>query len=186
MTVYFEKKGELNTENVLKLAKKRALEAGIKSIVVASTSGSTGLMASEIFNKGFHLVVVSHSTGFSEKNFQEMSDKNKKLIEERGGKILTATHAFGGIGRAVRRKFKTYELEEIIAYTLRTFGEGTKVAIEISLMAADAGLIRTDKEIISIAGTDQGADTALILLPANTQNFFDLKVLEIICKPRNF
>ncbi len=183
MTVYFERDGEVNTDNVLKLSKERALELGIKSIVVASTSGATGVKASEVF-KGFNLVVVSHSTGFSKKNFQEMGLENKKVIEANGGKVLTTTHAFGGIGRAVRRKLKTYEIEEIIAHTLRTFGEGTKVAIEISLMAADAGLIRTDEEVISIAGTDSGADTALVLLPVNTQDFFDLKVLEIICKPR--
>ncbi len=185
MTVYFEREGEINTENVLKLAKKRADELGIKSILVASTSGKTGVRASEVF-KGFNLVVVSHSTGFSGKNIQEMKEEHRKIIEQNGGKILTATHAFGGIGRAVRRKLKTYELEEIIAYTLRTFGEGTKVAIEISLMAADSGLIRTDKEVISIAGTDSGADTALVILPTNTQDFFDLKVLEIICKPRRW
>ncbi len=185
MTVYFEREGEINTENVLILAKERAVELGIKNVVVASTSGATGVKASEVF-KGFNLIVVSHSTGFSGKNIQEMSLKNKRIIEDNGGKVLTTTHAFGGIGRAVRRKLKTYELEEIVAYTLRTFGEGTKVAIEISLMAADSGLIRTDEEVISIAGTDRGADTALVLLPVNTQDFFDLKVLEIICKPRRW
>ncbi len=185
MTIYLEKEGEINTDNVLKLAKERAIKSGIKNIIVASTSGATGVKASQIF-KGFNVVVVSHSTGFSGKNVQEMSEKNKRIIEENGGKVLTSTHAFGGIGRAVRRKLKTYQMEEIIAYTLRTFGEGTKVAIEISLMAADSGLIRTDEEVISIAGTDNGADTALVLLPANTQDFFDLKVLEIICKPRKW
>lgn len=185
MTVYFEREGQINTEKALNLTKERAVELGIKSIVVASTSGATGVKASQIF-KGFNLVVVSHSTGFSKKNFQEMDEENRKIIEDNGGKVLTCTHAFGGIGRAVRRKLKTYQMEEIIAYTLRTFGEGTKVAIEISLMAADSGLIRTDEEIISIAGTDRGADTALVLLPANTQDFFDLKVLEIICKPRKW
>lgn len=185
MTVYFEREGESNTDNVLILAKERAEELGIKSIVVASTSGATGVKASEIF-KEFNLIVVSHSTGFSGKNIQEMNLKNRRIIEDNRGKVLTATHALGGIGRAVRRKLKTYELEEIIAYTLRTFGEGTKVAIEISLMAADSGLIKTDEEVISIAGTDRGADTALVLLPVNTQDFFDLKVLEIICKPRRW
>lgn len=185
MTVYFEKEGDINTENVLILAKERAGKLGIRSVVVASTSGATGVRASEIF-KGFNLVVVSHSTGFSGKNIQEMSLENKRIIEANGGKVLTSTHALGGIGRAVRRKLKTYELEEIIAFTLRTFGEGTKVAIEISLMATDSGLIKTDEELISIAGTDRGADTALILLPVNTQDFFDLKVLEIICKPRKW
>ncbi|MBA7684669.1 hypothetical protein ES703_93075 [subsurface metagenome] len=46
-----------------------------------------------------------------------------------------------------------------------------KVACEIAVMAADAGLIRSDEEIISVAGTHAGggkggADTAIVLQPA--------------------
>ena len=103
---------------------------------------------------------------------------------EKGGVILTATHAFGGVGRAVRRRFNTYQVDEIIAQTLRVFGQGTKVACEIALMAADAGLIRTDEEVISIGGTARGADTALVVKPAHTHDFFELRVKEVLCKPR--
>jgi hypothetical protein len=180
--IYFDKPGHENTLSTLKIAKKRAEELKIKNIVVASSSGETGARASEIF-KQINLVVVTHSTGFIKPNYQELLPEYKRKIEEKGGKILTAQHAFGGVGRAVRKKLGTYELEEIIAYTLRTFGEGTKVAIEISLMAADAGLISVDEPCISIGGTGKGADTALLLKPANAQNFFDLKILEILCKP---
>ncbi|MGB6339590.1 MAG: hypothetical protein WBF32_07415, partial [Candidatus Aminicenantaceae bacterium] len=67
---------------------------------------------------------------------------------------------------------------------LRVFGQGTKVAIEIALMAADAGLISTLEPCMSIGGTEQGADTAILLIPAHAQNFFDLRVLEILAKPR--
>jgi len=51
-------------------------------------------------------------------------------------------------------------------------------------MAADAGLIRTDEEIVSIGGTANGADTALVVKPAHTHDFFQLKVREVLCKPR--
>ena len=84
----------------------------------------------------------------------------------------------------MRKKLGTYELEEIIAYTLRVFGEGMKVVCEIALMAADAGLARTDEEVIAIAGTGRGADTAVVLVPANAQTFFDMRILEVLCKPR--
>jgi len=88
------------------------------------------------------------------------------------------------VGRAVRKKLGTYELEEIIAYTLRIFGEGTKVAVEIALMAADAGLISTREPCISVGGTDRGADTAILLRPAHAQNFFDIRIMEILAKPQ--
>ncbi|MEM2970188.1 MAG: hypothetical protein QXR63_04550 [Candidatus Bathyarchaeia archaeon] len=59
-----------------------------------------------------------------------------------------------------------------------------KVAVEIVLMAADAGLIPVDKEVIAIAGTGTGADTAIVVQPAYSRKFLDLKIKEIIAKPR--
>ena len=84
----------------------------------------------------------------------------------------------------MRNKLGTYLTDEIIAYTLRTFGEGMKVCAEITLMAADAGLVRVGEPCIAIAGTGRGADTAVVLVPANAQEFFDLKVMEVLAKPR--
>jgi len=182
VATYFEEPGEENTQRTLELAKRRAEELGIETILVASTRGETGVRACEVF-QGYDVVVVTHSTGFKEPDFQELTDENRAAIEAAGGKILTCQHAFGGVGRAVRKKLGTYELEELIAYTLRLFGEGMKVVVEICLMAADAGLVRTDEPVIAIAGTSKGADTAVVLKPANVQAFFDLQVLEILCKP---
>jgi len=152
-------------------------------VVVASTSGETGLKAANIFGSK-NLVIVTHSTGFVKPDYQEFLPEFREKIEEAGAKIMTCQHALGGVGRAVRKKLGTYELEEIIAYTLRIFGEGTKVAVEIALMAADAGLIPTRESCISVGGTDQGADTAILLQPAHAQNFFDLRIMEILAKPR--
>ena len=182
-SIYFLKPGSANTEKTLEVAKKRAEELGIKTIVVASTSGETGLKAVKTF-ANYKVVVVTHTTGFQTPDSQELTPQNRAKILKKGGLILTATHAFGGVGRAVRRKLNTYQVDEIIAHTLRAFGQGTKVACEIVLMAADAGLIRTDEEVISIGGTASGADTALVVKPAHTHNFFELKVKEVLCKPR--
>ena len=182
-TIYFSEAGSVNTDKTLNIAKKRAEQLGIKSVVVASTSGETGVKAVTSF-VGSRVVVVTHATGFPTPNVQELTEQNRDEILGKGGMILTATHAFGGVGRAVRRKLNTYQVDEIIAYTLRVFGQGTKVACEIVLMAADAGLIRTDEEVVSIGGSASGADTALVIKPAHTHDFFDLKVKEVLCKPR--
>ncbi|MDI6739668.1 MAG: pyruvate kinase alpha/beta domain-containing protein [Candidatus Edwardsbacteria bacterium] len=183
MASYFDQPGPANTGATLKLAKARADELGIKTIMVATTSGATGVKAAELF-KGYELVVVTHSTGFSAKDVQELTAENRQKIEQSGAKILTCQHTLGGIARAVRFKLKTYQLDEIIAYTLRTMGQGFKVCCEIALMAADAGLVSVKREAVSIGGTGQGADTAVALTPVNAQDFFDLKVHEVICKPR--
>ena len=182
-SIYFDKPGAENTDETLRIARSRAGELGIKTVVVASTVGDTGVKATDVF-KGHRVVVVTHCTGMKAPNTQELSSENRAKIEENGGIILTSIHTFGGLGKAVRRKLHTYQLEELIAYTLRTMGEGMKVVYEISTMAADAGLVRSDEEMIAIAGTGRGADTAVVLKPANAQDFFDIRVKEILCKPR--
>ena len=55
----------------------------------------------------------------------------------------------------------------------------------ITLMAADAGLIKTKEEVIAIGGRSRGADTAVVIKPANLNSFFDIELREIICMPRD-
>jgi len=155
---------------------------GIKTIVVASTAGDTAVKAVEAL-KGFRVIIVTHSTGYTEPDKQQFTQESRKMVEGKGGIILTTTHVFAGVSRAMRTKFNTYVIGDIIASTLRVFGQGMKVICEIVMMAADSGLVRTDEDIISIAGTGRGADTAVVLKPVSSQNIFDLRVKEILCKP---
>jgi len=177
--------GRQNTEALLKLVKEYAESVGIRDIVVASTRGETGAAASVTF-KGYNVVVVTHHTGFAEPGVQELEEECRKQIIESGAKIFTGTHALSSAERAVRKKFGTIQPLELMANTLRLMGEGTKVCVEITLMAADAGLIPVDRDIIAIAGSNQGADTALVIKPTNASRFFDLKIREVIAKPREF
>lgn len=182
-TAYFENPGPTNTTRTLQRAKQRAEELRIETILVASTRGETGVQAAKLY-QDYSVVVVSHSTGFREPNTQELTEENRAAIEAAGATILTCQHAFGGVNRGVRKQLDTYMTDEIIAYVLRTFGEGTKVCAEIALMAADAGLVTVGEPCIAIGGTGRGADTALVLIPANAQQFFDLRIMEILAKPR--
>jgi hypothetical protein len=184
-TVYFEKSGSVNTTALLKLVKKYATSTGIKDIVVASSRGETGVAASRLL-KGHNVVVVTHHSGFLESGLPEFKEEHRKQILENGAKIFTGTHALSSVERAVRKKFGTVMPLEIMANTLRLMGEGTKVCVEVTLMAADAGLIPANKDIIAVAGTGKGADTALVIKAANASRFFDLKIREVIAKPREF
>ncbi|HOE13797.1 MAG TPA: pyruvate kinase alpha/beta domain-containing protein [Candidatus Saccharicenans sp.] len=180
--LYFEEPGAANSEATLKRAAIRADELKIRQVVLPSVTGETAKKALGLF-QSCQPVVVTHSTGFLKPNDQEMPEAVRQELQAAGAKVLTAQHAFGGVNRAVRKKFGTYELDEIIAYTLRCFGQGLKVAVEISLMAADAGLIRSGEPCLSLGGTERGVDTAVLLSPVNSQNFFDLKIMEILAKP---
>lgn len=181
-TTYFENPGRANTEEVLRIVRQRAEELGIKTIVVASTVGGTAVKAMDAL-PGLKIIVVTHAAGMRSPNTQQFTEENRQIVESKGGIVLTTTHLFSGLSAAMRKKFNTYVVGDIVANTLRILGEGMKVVCEIAVTAADGGLVRTDENIISIAGTGRGADTAVILRPVNSNDFFDLKVKEILCKP---
>jgi hypothetical protein len=180
---YFEQRGKVNTRRVLELVRERAAEESIREVVLPTTGGATGILAAAEL-AGLLPIIVTHSAGFTEPGGMETPASAIEEMRARGARVHTATHAFGGVGRSVRKKFDTWQTEEIIAQTLKRLGDGLKVAVEVSLMAADAGLISPHREVIACGGTGHGLDTAIILRPAHAQNFFDLEILEIICKPR--
>ena len=181
-TVYFKNPGSENTEEVLAIARQRAEELGIKTILVASTKGNTAVRAMDVL-QGLRVIIVTHVAGFRDPDTQEFTEENRQVVESKGGTILTTAHAFTGLNRVMRNKYNAPALGDIIADTLRIFGKGLKVVCEITMMAADSGLVRTDEDAIAIGGTGNGADTAVVLRPANSHNFFDLKIKEILCKP---
>ena len=181
--LYWDTQGKENTEATIDAALKRAKELGIKHFVVASCVGYTTKLLSDKGND-INIVSVAHQAGFREPGKCEMPEEVEKKLTASGVKVFTGTHFFGGLGRAIRFKFGGIEVEELAANTLRIFGQGVKVAVEIAIMALDAGLLPYDQEIVSIGGTGQGADTAIVCLPRHGKEFFSFDVREIICKPR--
>jgi len=193
---YFEKAKPENSDIVLNLVKKKALEKGTKHVVIATTRGETGVKAAEIFkDSGINVVIVTHQIG---PQGPELLPANEEKIKTLGAKIVTCTHAFGGVGNSLRRTpprqpgvampepfWPPYvpPTGELIANVLRLFSQGMKVCFEITVMAADAGAIPIGQNVIAVAGQGRGADTAIIIKSANTTTFFDLDVQEIIAKP---
>ncbi|GAH89945.1 unnamed protein product [marine sediment metagenome] len=180
---YWDKPGKQNTNKTINLALKRARQLKIKNFIIASCSGKTTKKLLKM-KKNIRIISVTHQAGFYKPGTIEMDKKTKKILEGNGVIVYTGTHFFGGIGRAMRLKFGGLEAEELVANTLRIFGQGVKVAVEITIMALDAGLIPYNKEIVSIGGTGIGADTAIVCLPKHGKDFFSFEVREIICKPR--
>ena len=185
-TTYFDQASDEHTQDVISVVKEFLETApDIEYIVVATTEGTTGSAAARAF-QGKHVVVVTHVTGFAKPNENELSDEKREEIENLGAELLTTTHALAGVGRGIRKQLGTYTIAELLAYAYRTFGQGTKVCAEIALMAADAGLVPVDKDVICIGGTGRGADTAWLVRPAYTSDFPKLKMKACICKPLEF
>jgi len=182
---YFDAPGAKNTDQVIQAVKKRIERLGIQHVVVASTSGATALKIWEVLkDTDVAIVCVGEHYGFWGGDEQRFKEETREELESKGVKVFIGSHALSGVGRSITNKFKGISHVEIIAYTLRQFGEGLKVCVEIAVMAADAGLVPTDREIIAIGGTSKGADTAIVLKAAHTHNYFDLQIREIIAKPR--
>lgn len=188
-TYYFDAPGGANTADTARFAVERAQETGIKTIIVASTSGATAeVFSAAVKGTGVELIVVSHVVGFSKPGEWEFDAAVADRLKKDGVKIVTGTHALSGLERAISRSAKLggSSRTEVVAETLRrTIAIGLKVAVECVLIAADQGAIGIDREVIAAGGTISGADTVCVIRPAHTANYFDLQVREIVAMPRN-
>jgi len=182
---YFKKTGPDNTVKCLEIVKNSASELNCKHVVVASTNGDTGrLFAEGMKGHDVNIVVITHSHGFKEPNTIELTDDARKAITAAGATIYTGTMITHSIETSLSKSFSGVYPTLLVAQTLRIFGQGTKVCCEIVMMAADAGLIPEGEEVIAVAGTGHGADTVIVLKAMPSKRFLNLKVLEILAKPR--
>jgi len=183
---YFERSGAVNTENVIEIVYQRLQEGDVRSVVVASSGGETGLKFARRMAKDTNLVIVSSHPGRSKPGVWDFNLDTLRELEMMGCIVIKQTHVLSGLERSFSRKFSGVSHSEVLAECLRTlFGTGMKVAIECVVMAADGGAIPIEKTI-SVGGTSaqgRGADCAIVTLPAHASNFFDLRVLEILAKP---
>jgi hypothetical protein len=184
---YFEQAGYGNTSDVVEIAYKRLKEGDIKSVVVASSSGETGLKFAKRMAHDTNLVVVSSHPGSSEPGVWDFNLDILKELESMGCRVVKQSHILSGLERSFSNKFSGASHTEVLAEALRTlFGVGLKVAIECAIMAADSGAIPIQKTI-AVGGTHSrkggGVDCAIVAWPSHFNNFFDFRVLEILAKP---
>ncbi len=182
--MYFDSSGKVNTETTVELALKTARERNIKYIVAASSHGDTARLFQN--SEAINIICVTHANGFPEAGKNEMSEEIRKELTDCGIKVLTTTHVLSGAERGISKKFGGAYPVEILANSLRMFGQGVKVCVEVSVMALDSGLIPYGEPVIAVGGSGRGADAAVILTPAHASNILDTKIHEIICKPLNY
>jgi len=158
---YFEVAGKENIDKTLELVKRMAEEHGIKNVIVASITGFTAEKAFEVFKD---MDVTLTIVGTERNRFS--SDLLRKL-EERGHHVCFS------------REF-SYDYPDLVKLAFRRFSAGVKVAVEVAMIAAQKGFVSTEEDAISVGKWD----TALIIKPAKSDNFSELKVRELICMPR--
>jgi hypothetical protein len=184
---YFNQPGAGNTDDIVEIVYKRLKEGDIKSVVVASSSGVTGLKFAKKMAKETNLVIVSSHPGYSAPGVWNFDLNILKELESMGCKVVKQSHILSGLERSISNKFSGASHTEVLAEALRCLlGVGMKVAIECAIMAADSGAIPIDKTI-AVGGTStekgRGADCAIVVWPSHFNNFFDFRILEILAKP---
>ena len=184
---YFEEQGNDYTDDLIKAVKDKLESSGdIKRILIASSTGESALkLYASLDDDDIEIINVTHHMGFKEDNVADISDEMIKKLEDVGIKTYIGAHAFSGAARGVTNKYGGFSPLDVVADTLRMFSHGVKVSAEISIMAADAGLVPVGEKIIAIGGRGHGVDTAVILTPVNAKNLFDLKFHEIIAMPKD-
>ena len=176
---YFEDVGADNTETAFSLARERLKDSAIKKLVLASTTGATAERAAEFFrDEGVKLIVVPHQFDFKRDVNLFPQDLARKL-REMGHEVHFATMLFH------TDDFYGAASAALMANLLRCFCQGVKVCFEIVVMATDGGLVASGEQVMAIAGTGRGSDTALVMQAASSQHMKRLRVDEILCKPLN-
>lgn len=141
-SIYFTEPGPENTDEVIKAVAKRVEEGDIKTVVVASTSGRTGLKFAEALKNKAKVIAVS---------YEKMEPELKEKIAKLGGGAADETHLL----------FHKRGMDDI-RNAFYALGQGFKVAVEVILIASDKKLIEPYKDVIAVAGSGEGSDTAIV------------------------
>jgi hypothetical protein len=166
VSIYFAEPGPKNTDEVMKAVAKRIEKGDIKIVVVASTSGDTGVKFARALKGKADVIAVSH---------KEMGPDLKEKIINLGGVAVDKTHL--PLHKAGMDKVRE---------TLRALGQGFKVAVEVILIATDKGFVKPYKDVVGVGGTGKGADTAIVARSTTSKEVFSgdsskkLEVREII------
>ncbi|MHB8997208.1 MAG: pyruvate kinase alpha/beta domain-containing protein [Armatimonadota bacterium] len=182
--VYFDQPGPVNTDECIAAAVERAEELGLRHLVIASSTGDTAeKLKAAVGERDLKVVCVTYHAGMKGED-QVMAVERREELRAQGIEVVICSHALSGVERSINNKFGTIGPVEIMAHTFRCFGQGVKVAVEVAVMAADSGLAPTTEDIICLGGSGKGCDVAVVLRAAHQNNFFDLRVREIVAMVR--
>lgn len=189
--LYFESPGFQNTDSIIEVTEERLRMNDINAVIVPMTTGRT---FEKFVNKlGEEANIISISEDEVLKACKRISYPDKgalgKLIQNRLSKSSE---------NDINLRRDIFDITflplcgdswELIAETLYIFGQGMKVAIEIAVAAVEIGKIDASKKVISVGGTGEGADTAVVLRTSTQKLSFTgkpeerLSIQEILAMP---
>jgi len=168
---YFAEYGPQNTAEVIQAVVERLQDGDLSTLVVASTSGRTPLKFAQQIGESVRIVCVSDPPQAD--CYPGITPENRKLLETLGVLIIDrvpyASTAYSS--GASENVYGALDLRVLFFDAFRMVGgNGLKVAIEVGLMATDGGAVQPGERLIAVGGTSEGADTAIVMKAAFSQN----------------
>jgi hypothetical protein len=172
-TACFDEGGPEHTQATLHAAKKRSVELNLETVIVTTTSGKTALEAAHIFaGSGSRIIAVP----FQKHLWDKYTPLDPKLAAE-----------CRGLGVEFLPDNPVVPLLDDerpdIVKAWRTVSQGFKVALQVASMCVDTGLVQPGAHVISIGGSDKGADTAIAVQTYGYRVVLKSNVTEIIAMP---
>ena len=213
--IAFERPGPCNTDSVIATASVER-HSRIRHVVVASVTGASAVKAAHAIRdknivcvtcpQGMHWEVAHMRAGpfaeipelaairdrWVEQGFQRVpmsiDAPTRRALEDHGVTIVRGTIPFFGPSFSMRLHVNHTNSLDIVAKTLELISPGTLVCLESVLMAVDAGAVPEGEEVIALAGTERGLDTAWTIRSASSGSLFapekGARFIELLAKPR--
>ncbi len=210
----FERPGPINTEAIVEAV--LAESSKYEYIVAASVTGDSAVkIAEKVKNKkvvcvtcpqGMHWEVDKMNKDLFAKipELAEIRDawvkqgltkvpmqvtaENRLKLESYGVPIVRGTIPFFGPSFSMRLHPHHISSLDILAKTLELISTGTLVCLESVLMCVDAAIIPEHEEVLAVAGTERGLDTAWVIKSSASANLFHpekgSRFVELLAKPR--
>jgi len=195
---YFEKPGKENTHATIEAVRDYLKENNeVAALVVASVSGQTALKVKKALPEiSISVVCVTGSPSwqnYPEHEFPLIPATTRSELEKAGIAIIDSVPS--SLSDTIEFSIARYGFRSptwiFIETLLAVGGYGLKAAVESVLMGTDGAYIPPFREVLAIAGTEKGADTAIVARSTFSSTVFSgdsqkrFVINEILATPRN-
>ena len=192
-------------QDVMRTAKQRADNFGVKTVVVATNSGASAEQALAAFGPDHTIIAAGNPASAHERGLVHhtgISPETKAALEKMGIVVALQDQSFAqqyydhnGASRCglvgldgTMRSSEPFPIQTVVCNVLDWFCDSVRVCIEICCLAADVGVLSVDEDCIAIAMPQPRSNcphAAVILRPTETADMFrgQLRIKDLTLVP---